>query len=1307
MDKERRSRLKRVVGLARRVVEDDVKVQLRRLGIDEDGIKPVEKLPYLSVEDRELRTKIVEAIEKEKAGDISYGEAFNRYVRHVGFTYVNRIAALRAMEVRNLIKETVIRRDAYGGHSRREYELAEQKRISDPYELLKAGLVEAFNEVSAEIKVLFDVNSEYSLVFLGHKALLELIRLLSEEVPEEDWKEDDIIGWIYQYYNEEARAEFKKSKRKPKADDIPVINQFYTPRWIVRVLVDNTLGRLWLEMNGRCPKLGYPIKRTKEQLENPSGDTVDEFCSYLVPLSQEPPPREKKRVREIKVLDPACGSGHFLVYAFDVLFRMYREDESHTPVEEIPRLILENNLFGIDIDLRAVQLAALSLYLKAKSYNPKLRITKMNLVCADARITDGKVRKAFLERFADDPELQRIFAKIFEDLEYTYEIGSLLKVREPFEKLLERRRQEKGIQAALVPRIKGQTVISKSGKIEGQAKLEMKVLESEETTQVIAIPKEVTLEQMLNALKEFEREAMEKRDMGTLLFAIEAEKSVGLLAVLTEKYDLTLMNPAYGSARTRIPAKTKSYIAKHYPDTKNDYYAAFIEQAIDLTRTNGFVGMLTSRTFLFLKSFGLLRQNLLWNTAVPELLLDTGFGVLDGAMVETAATVLRKTAGIPNSTPTGKKECTFCRLVMFDTYEKEEVFTSSLLTYLEKGEHELWYRTSFQDLSQVPGITYSYWASPSLRALFAKYPPLDRDLLGKADEEKIADLKQGLATADNRRFIRYFWEVEYEKLGKSKRWVPYIMGGGHEKFYANIDRVVNWENNGNEIKTWINPLEGRPYSNVWMLRDTEKNFFFREGLTWTKKPAGLAKPFIAMRFIPNGIIFSDKGPGCFIRKGNLMSLLSIGISKLVYFLLSLKSCEHDWTESTIASMPVSILALESSKLSFLAREAHSLLSEWDTGNETSAIFIKPLILQVLHGFNPYEKPSTKHPFAERFVWSDWESLKQMRSLMGNKKMSLKDLVDVIIKREQIMRNRLEELETLINEEVYRLYGINEEDRKIIEQELALRGEEVSLSEEDEEEELVKEEQIEEALGTETKIQDHAARLISFYIKKILESDPDGIVPLHELVSQIRKKLAEDFGNDQVDAKEREIQEILGKSLEDWVATEYFDFHVNLYKRRPIFWHITSSNFATTRTSRGTINIFLHYHKLDRDTIPKILTRYVQPELEATRWKTERLKRELQEARTQNNKSREKELSKQLEAALSTLEELEGFKKALETVHNPRPDKTKLPKNPTWVQQKIAEVRDNGYNPVIDYGVRVNIEPLKQAGLLHKAAQRVK
>jgi hypothetical protein len=1287
MDKERRSRLKSVVGQARRVVEDDVRVQLRRLGIDENEIKPVERLPHLSDADKELRQKIIEALEKEQAGDISYCEAFARYVRHAGFTNVNRIAALRAMEVRNLIKESMIRRDAYGGRSRREYELAERERISDPYELLKAGLVEAFDEVGAEIRVLFDVNSEYSLVFLEHKALLELARLLGEEVPEEDWKEDDIIGWIYQYYNEEARTEFKRAKRNPKADDIPVTNQFYTPRWVVRVLVDNTLGRLWLEMNRRCPKLGDPVKRTSEQLENPSGDKVDDFCSYLVPLSQEPPPRERKRVRQIKVLDPACGSGHFLMYAFDVLFRMYREDEPDTPVDNIPRLILENNLFGIDIDLRAIQLAALSLYLKAKSHNPRLKITRMNLVCADARITDGRVRKVFLDRFAADPELQRIFAKIFEDLKYTYEIGSLLKVREPFEKLLERRSQEGGVQAVLLPRIEGQTAISRSGKLEGQAKLDVKVVENRETAQIIAIPKEVTLEQMLNALKEFEKEAMEKRDMGTLLFATEAEKSVGLLALLSGKYDVVLMNPAYG----KMPPKTKEYADKRFPRTKNDYYAVFIEQAVSLADFGGFVGMLTSRTFMFLRTFEILREDILWNDALCELVLDTGFGVLDGAIVETAATVLKKTMGLLESDRIEKSQCTFCRLLKFDTKDKEKAFMDSLKTYVETFHHTLWNSVTFGDLAKIHGIPYAYWASSAIRSLFVVHPPLDRDVANQPQREKIADVKNGMTTGDEDRFTRLYWEVDQSTLGRGGRWVPYAKAGGYDCYYASLDWVVLWDSNGRGIKDY----DGSTVRN--------EGYFFRKGLTYTNKPSP-NKPYFAIRRLPQNCIFSGGSPGCFPNDDFEFQLMAIISSTPAYILFKLYSGEHNWEVGDLARLPVPLKALKSHRLAVLAQESHDLLGEWDTGDETSINFIIPWTLQVLCRFDSVKNSVRQHPLTGHFRWSDWPSARSIRAIMGSPDMTLHELAELCVKRQRVLQKRLEDIRKEIDDEAYSIYGVSDEDMMWIESELVSQQKPILERIESGENEFGENETTGVGLVSEP---DHVARLLSYYLERLIASDQDGIVPLHQIIDTVRKHLANDFDCAFGEKKEREIQEIFGKSLKEWVTTEYFDFHVNLYKRRPIFWHLTSCNFSSARGSTGVMNIFLHYHKLERETIPKILTNYVKPELETTKWKTERLKRELQEARNQKNRTKEKELSKQLETTLSVLEELQGFQKALETVHNPRTDKTKLPRNPTWLQQKISEVRDNGYRPVIDYGVRVNIEPLKEAGLLHKAAQRVK
>ena len=460
--------------------------------------------------------------------------------------------------------------------------------------------------------------------------------------------------------------------------------------------------------------------------------------------------------------------------------------------------------------------------------------------------------------------------------------------------------------------------------------------------------------------------------------------------------------------------------------------------------------------------------------------------------------------------------------------------------------------------------------------------------------------------------------------------------------------------------------------------------------------------------MPAGCIFSVGGPAGFPAKPyDLWAVIAVLNSDLILFCGESRRIEHNWEVSNIASMPMSPVACKSNTLSSLSRECHDLLLEWDTGNETSTVFIKPWLLQVLHGFNQNEKPITEHPFAKQFSWSNWASLKDIRAIKGTARMSLRELSSLAINREETMRKRIDELQRLINEEVYRIYEIGEEDRRLIEKELALRRGEFFSSIQKEVKEDSSKVETQKLRENEVKVKDHVVRLISFYIKKTLEADTDGIVPLHQLVEEVRNCLAKDFGKDQVEIKEKEIEEILGKNLEEWIATEYFDFHVNLYKRRPIFWHLTSANFSKTRGSKGTFNIFVHYHKLDRDTIPKIRINYLKPEIEIAKRKVERLKKQLQEIKKEGNKKKERKISKELERALATLEELQAFDKALETVHNPRPDKTKLPKKPRWVDLKIAEVRDNGYNPNIDYGVRVNIEPLKEANLLHKAARRVK
>jgi hypothetical protein len=1300
MDRPRRYNIRRVVNEARRLLEEEIAARLRYYGIraDGSGVDPA-RLTHLSHADREVRRRLDQAIAKEQVGGLTRKQAVARYIRHVGFTYLNRFAALRAMEMRGLIKETVVPRPQYGGRSLRERDIAQANPNLSAAEVLRASLEEAFREVGREIALLFDADDEYSLVFPETRTCRRLIRLLSEEIPEEDWHEDEIIGWIYQYYNEEARKEFKKSRRKPTADDIPVINQFYTPHWVVRVLTDNTLGRLWLEMRGRCPRLvdengqrrlddpriGVPDPKTDPEtfaawLRDPQSavqdpksevqDLVDTFCSYLVPLKNEPPPREKKRAREIKVLDPAVGSGHFLIYAFDVLYRIYREDEPDTPPEEIPALILEHNLFGIDIDLRAVQLAALSLYLKAKSYNPRMKVRRMNLVVADARIADGRQRAEFLRRFATDKALQRLFARLFEDLNNTNELGSLLKVREPFEALLAQR------QAQAEPPPGQQAFGGMKGQLDfGDA--------------MMPAPPQRTIEDMLEELRRFEREAMEARDMGTLLFATEAEKSVGLLALLSQKYDVVLMNPPYGD----MSVQAKRYLSSAYPDTKGDVYAAFMEQGIELTQLAGYVGALTYRSFMYLPTFSKMREGILCNQAALRIVADLYYGVLDEAAVEAAATVLQI------SPVSGEDICLFMNFTDGESEAKRIFFEEVLLCLVVGQNPSRAFPVPLSEFAKVPTSPFVYEASQTLRAVFQRYPPIDKDNARQPSAPKMADVKDGLSPGGKERFIRLYWECSIQSLGKGRDWVPHIKRATYSWYYVDFPEVVFWRNDGEEVKR--NP-DARPQNEL---------FYYRPGICYSNVNV---KGFTA-KLMPKDAIFSTVAQAVIpIKPSHAPALLAFLNSKLSLFLLKTIGAIRHYNVGQVARLPAHP-GIFIAQIGSWAQEAHDLKREWDTGNEVSTIFIKPWLLQVLDGFNPEERPITGHPFAKQFEWADWPSLHAIRAVRGSRDMSLRELAALCVQRKEMTDARVEELQRLIDEEVYRIYEISDEDRALIERELALRrGETPEATDGTEKEERTGEEtfDIEAVADAEERIKDHVQRLLSFYVRQAIEADEDGIVPLDEsfpdnLVDRVRACIARDFGPDQVARREQEIYEILGKSLAEWLARDYFEFHVNFYKRRPIFWQLTSYRLGRGRRAPGAFSCFLHYHRLTRDTLPKVQAFYLAGVKERAEREREYLFRELEAARTAGDRRRVRRLTKEYEAAVARVEELERFDRALTTVHNPRPDPYPLPANPRWVHRAIAEVRDNGWTPILDHGVRVNIEPLKEAGLLPKEADRVK
>ena len=590
LSKEQRKKIEGAVLRSRKLLEDEFDRLLRT-----HGLMPEEAIERIPQEKQEVQKRLEIALRRESE---NYNKARRRYVKYAAFTFLNRILALRISEVHGLIKETVITRDKYGEMSRRERDLLDMhpELISNPEKPAFGALKEAYEDVGEYIPHLFDFEDPYSILRPSLVAYRNVRRIISE-MPEDILRQFETIGWAYQYFNTKEKEEIRKRMRgSPQPDEIPPLNQQYTVGWIVKFLVENTLGKLWLEAK--------PDTRL----------TLD----YLVQTENELKPGGIKVVN-IKVLDPACGSGHFLLGAFDLLMEMWKEERPEIPAWEIPALILEKNLYGIDIDLRATQMAAMALYLKArtafgkeKEEGEEFELDRMNIVCADIHFVDGELRRKFLSQYDYNRQVRSIVEETLMACEHAFEIGSLLRIKKQLTELFESRR--KGWTKASFAQEQLATFLPK------------------------AIPKEDTVEEIVEKISVFIKEATESKDMGTQLFGFDAEKAINLVDVLTNHYDVVLMNPPYGA----MPAKCKEYAKERYKRTHRDYYAAFIEQAIDLCTPGGYVGALTGRTFMFLKSHQKLREEILRRDALPEVVLDLGFNVLDGATARYAAFTLRK-----------------------------------------------------------------------------------------------------------------------------------------------------------------------------------------------------------------------------------------------------------------------------------------------------------------------------------------------------------------------------------------------------------------------------------------------------------------------------------------------------------------------------------------------------------------------------------------------------------------------------------------------------------------------------------------
>ena len=823
---------------AKEKMEDDIKRKLKLMGITEKGIgeETVKEDDYLKINGQEFnekevkqREKIIEVLKaREKNKDPK--KSFNEFVEEIAYTWFNRIIAIRFMEVNDYLpdgirilssdrendREPQIVRGVFdtdlefsNDEKNNVYKLKEENKIEELFKFLFIKKCNKLNEILPE---LFEEAENYSELLLPISINDEegILRKLVDEVPEESFDVEkegqiEVIGWLYQYYNEEKKKEVDQKTKKGKKveqDDIPAKTQLFTPKWIVKYMVENSLGNLWLEGHPNEnleEKWKFLVKREKQE---------EEIESKLEKLNEN---YKEMKLEEIKIIDPCMGSGHILVYAFDVLIDIY-SNLGYSNRDAV-QSILENNIYGLDIDKRAYQLAYFALMMKAREYYKRIFSKKLELnICYTRESND--INKEIIDFISNGNN------KIKEELDLIY--NSFLDARE-YGSLIE------------APKIDYDEIKNRLSEIENT--------------------------NFYNLFDESKKDEIKNK----FYYVIKTSE------ILSKKYEVVTTNPPYMGS-SMMDSKLSKYTKKNYPDSKSDMFAVFIEKCNSLTDRNGFCSMITMHGWMFLSSYERLREKMALIETLNMVHLGTrAFDEIGGEVVQTTAWIQRKNK-INNF------KGSYIRLVDFPGEENKR---NKFLEIVRNKDKKYYFRTTKENFEKIPGMPIGYWASESLLKDFEK----------GIKTSELVEPKVGLQTGDNNLFLRQWYEVRekeisydaetiYETKDNGYKWYPHNKGGERRQWYGNYDYVVNWENNGNEIRNFKDSngkLRSRP-------QNTE--YYFKEAVTWSDITSGN----FAIRYREKGSIHDVVGMSVFSEKIDrlkyILGLSGTKISNSIFRLLN-------------------------------------------------------------------------------------------------------------------------------------------------------------------------------------------------------------------------------------------------------------------------------------------------------------------------------------------------------------------------------------------------------------------------------------
>lgn len=784
------SALKSFCTWARTELIKGVEAQMVRYGITEPAPAPVgsetvngQPLNPLEVEQRDELLRLQTA------------EGHDALCDRAAYTWFNRIVAIRFMDARGWLPSRMrMLSRADGSHGSEAVENALDVEIStaDPErvaELKMAGsdeplwrylFVAQSEELADCLPGVFErVGGAMELLLPQGLMMADgVVGKLNAVLTDEDWREGvTVLGWMYQYYNADVKDEFFKSKRKAAAADIAPATQLFTPEWIVRYMVENSLGRLWM-------------------LNNPGSSLRERMEYYIEPDAEHEDFIRISSPEEITLCDPACGSGHILVYAFELLFHMYEERGYRE--REIPELILTKNLAGMEIDSRAAQIAELALAMCARENDRRFF---KRAVRADVTVLSSIP--------LGDDELPGN-KKLAEELSHLGEIGSLLNPSE--------------------------------GEID-----ELKAAAVNCSDDLFASATKTKL-----------------------------ENAAAICEKLSRRFTCTVANPPYMGSSSFNPFMSK-WVKKNYPDVKSDLCTCFIERNLSLAKVGGFASLVTSDTCMYLSSFVAMRTSLIDDNTILTFVDTRGTNAHPDVFDANAIWVLRhgRLDGYEGS--------------YFKLNHRIPEKAGALLEAIRNPDCGWFYRRDADTFKQIPGTPIAYWASDALLDAFGNAKQLSE--YGKP--------RQGLATGENARFVREWWEVDgcksiyscgsiQESIESACKWFPYNKGGDFRKWYGNNECVINWESNGHLVREFAGSVIRNP------------DCFFMPSITWSKISSGS----IAFRFKPAGHIFDVAGTSVFSDEESLKYLQGACNSSVIMRVASMLSPTLNFEVGQIAIYPI-------------------------------------------------------------------------------------------------------------------------------------------------------------------------------------------------------------------------------------------------------------------------------------------------------------------------------------------------------------------------------------------------------------------